>query len=335
MKAKLSVPAVSSGLKRKRRAKKLARITQAMRSGHFSQFELPPQTVEELDEVKKELHKAKKHGIIEQETFERCHNIIEQSKVERNITEEDQELLLKTYGRLTSQSEQALQDLKQSVKASSDKSRKDLTKSIVDEIRKKQNREPREIIEDFILKEEEGKYLSQLAQILYYRWGEEFKYHEVHQMIETLEDKKRVETIGGQTKGKKRRVYPSVESEQWRELRDGKEVKLNGEVEEDITDHFQNIRGRTDIHIQEFHYGQSNRIYVATKEKLPSKKNLTSIGRFYKDSLYTTMMDNFGYKLKPDYEGMGYEDSQIALFVRGNNFRWLDESNPRAKEIAA
>lgn len=328
-----------------RRHGRLERIAKGLSDGRFESYKLSEEIKSDLRRASQDIEKAEELGLISQENSEEAIAIIEGALDDRAISSSEEERLIGVHEAVLEEQEDIVEGSIDSFRSVEEMFGEDfrggaIAEEISDKIRERQSKSNEDKLIDLIVDQERGKYIVQLFQMLWSQWGEEFHQTAVHQLVEKLEAEGLLETEGGMGTGLgKRRVYPSLRREEIRELRDGTENRIVGEIENEVTDYFQVVGGRFDLSIQEFYYGNGSRerLYLVSKERLPRERQLASIGLFFYGDLYNTMLDRFNYKLKDEYTELVDEDSQLAYVVRNQSTDetiYVDDEVSRARQLA-
>lgn len=301
---------ISRYLNSKRNLRYLERVSKAVRNDHFQNCALNSNISKKIESIIEELKLSSQEDVIAVEEFRKSAEILEKLISDSSISEKEREFLLETYRKILTHYN--VESLRKPYEKSG---LKDEKSEILEAIRKSKDKPKAEKVFDFVMEQERGKYIAEISQNLYLRWGEQFKYNSVYNIIGNLEDERKIETFSGVRKNSwTRQAYPSTMSKHWREKRDGKEQLIEGEIVENISDQFIPYGGRQDLNVHKFEYGENKPVYVIATEKLPKNKKLKSIGYFYKSNLEKTMRE-LGFEAKDNTKNFAREDSQTAWLV--------------------
>lgn len=192
------------------------------------------------------------------------------------------------------------------------------------------------LVKNYILNSQMGKYITEIANELSERFGEGFTISNVKRIIDRLEENEFITTWGGWRTGKRNRIcYPNFRNID-RSLIDGKEQKLEGIVEKRITKMFEPLGASFGWDIYEFDSGYEEPVYVVAGAFFKDGTELDTIGLFSHANLKEQMNARLGYVLKPDYNSYSNKDSLIAYIVKysgDNKVLWFNEKERRALDL--
>ena len=208
------------------------------------------------------------------------------------------------------------------------------------EIEQYQNENAKNKVKDFIYKEDKGKYVVQIFQILSTNWGKGgLSMPTVHTIVNELQKEGIIHTVGGWGSGSRDRLcYPSLkELEAIRGFRTQKENLIKGKIISNLTHLFKPFNARSfAVGVYNFIDDGGHNIYLMAKSILPQNQHMLSIGKYLHEDVISCMYNNFGYKpIKINDEALKREDSLIAFIIRSddNKIIYRDKENARANEL--
>lgn len=337
MKAKLDMNRVDASLEFSAQQKRLQKLVRGFQKGYYEDLNLASDIKEDLRDIRSTFQSAKESEKFQEERLNRCIEIINLALNEHTLDEEKSEFLTKCFSEISEEvrSERPPTISKDEFQFSGRKS-ESLAEKLTENLQKSQKKSKEEIIEDFLVNQKNGHYVTQMFQILWSRWGEGFSLSNVQRLVESLEDKGIAETEGGWGSGQKEKLcYAAVTSDELKKLRDGHEQLFKGEARTDISEAFEVMRGPTGIRVHEFSAKGAGDLFLIAREGLPLNQQMTSIGLYKQGSLQRVMSERFGYKVREGYSDLVDRDAQIAWLVRRDEQRlYVDQTSRRARNLA-
>jgi hypothetical protein len=180
-----------------------------------------------------------------------------------------------------------------------------------------------------------GTNISQLARYL------KIDYNYLWKLIEKFDRLNFVETIGGHRENKRDRiVFPSLDTPEYRKMRNGKEGIITGLLQRNINSYldWSKLRGKF-VSVYEFNSTMNKPIYVITHHcNLENYRNLTirSLGLFYQGDLDRHLQEHYQIKFVDKAEEFADQDSLIAYLhqIEGIKETWYDETSQRGKNFS-
>jgi hypothetical protein len=337
MKAKVDVEQVDTSLELSTTQKRLQKLVQGFQKGYYENLSLASDIKEDLREVRSTFQSAKESETLEEEKMSECIEIVNFALNEHKLDENQADTLVSRFAEIK---EEVETKTSLSMGEKDFQFRRSQEESLADKmaanLRKNQKKSKEEIVEDFLVNQDNGHYVTQMFQILWSRWGKGFSLSNVQRLVENLEKKGIAETEGGWGSGQKEKLcYPAVTSEELKKLRDGHEQLFKGEATDDISNAFEVMRGPTDIRVHEFSAEGAGDLFLIARKGLPMNEYMTSIGLYKQGSLQRVMSERFGYKMREGNSSLGNRDAQIAWLVRRDQERiYVDETKRRARSLA-
>ncbi len=328
----LETPTTNEWFRAKIRLRRLERIIDAVNRGYFSNLKLSEEMKEEIDAAIEDLEKARENGVVSEDV----NDVIEYLnavKSRKQVSESAVEKIKQTYSEVVEEREGAVKEFFSAFEGSGLPSTTN-AESFTSRLNKNSDKSPREVLEELVVKEDQGLYIKELFTRLWMRRGSGFSYHNIVNHIHNLADENIVDTE--KTLGKLR-VYPLLNNEDIKRMREGKEQIFRGEIDANITDYFRTSRSPT-INVHRFNNHRedsvSDTIYVVAREGLTVSGEVTSIGMYFPNNLSVALRDRYDYRLKPKHEELVDEDAQIAYLVKkGSNQVYVNRSRDRTESL--
>lgn len=335
MKATFDIDRADASLEFSAKQKRLHKLVRGFQKGYYKDLSLASDIKEDLRDIRTILQSAKESEEFGEEELNRSIEIINIALNEHKLDKRQSEELKNCFNEVADEikSQNSLKNRSTAFDIGNEGS---LAEELTESLRASQNKGKEEIVEDFLVNQKNGHYVTQMFQILWSRWGEGFSLSNVQRMVSELEKKGIAETEGGWGSGQKEKLcYAAVTNEELKKLRDGHEQLFKGEASEDISEAFEVMRGPTGIRVHEFSAQGAGDLFLIAREGLPLNQQMTSIGLYKQGSLQRVMSERFGYKMRGGHSDLVNRDAQIAWLVRRDEQQlYVDQTRRRARNLA-
>lgn len=336
MKATFDINRADTSLEFSTKQKRLHKLVRGFQKGYYEDLSLASDIKEDLRDIRSILQSAKDSEKFGEEKLNRSIEVINIALNEHKLNADQSKDLIDCFDKVSDEirSQNTLNG------GNNDRfckgSEGSLAKELTESLQASQDKGKEEIVEDFLVDQKNGHYVTQMFQILWSRWGEGFSLSNVQRIVSELEKKGIAETEGGWGSGQKEKLcYAAVTNEELKKLRDGHEQLFKGEANSDISDAFEVMRGPTGIRVHEFSAQGAGDLFLIAREGLPLNQQMTSIGLYKQGSLQRVMSERFGYKMRGGNSDLINRDAQIAWLVRREEQQlYVDQTRRRARTLA-